>query len=197
MLPQLIGTPLSHFTRKVRVVLAELAIPYDFVRADGVLATATANYGDNPLLRVPAWRDGDVTLFDSDHIARYLVARHDPADRLGVLACDRPAALNQLAIANGVMANEVVLILAACAGFAELDRVAYFTKLRGAIANGLAWLDAHVDADAAFAYPAIATACAWQHVRHYALVPTDGYPRLAAYVARLAERPSLAATAPA
>ena len=27
---QLVGTPLSHFTRKVRIVAAELAIPLDF-----------------------------------------------------------------------------------------------------------------------------------------------------------------------
>ena len=100
-----------------------------------------ATYGDNPLLRIPTLVDGDHTLIESDHIARYIVAKHDPRDWFGVNSVEVDA-LNRLAVANGVMANEVVLILAKRGGLADLDGVAYFRKLRGAIDSGLAWLDA-------------------------------------------------------
>jgi glutathione S-transferase len=195
---QLLGTPLSHFTRKVRILLAELGVEFEFVRATGVLAAAPASYGGNPLLRVPALIDGDATLIESDHIARYLVQRHDPGDWLGVCSAE-VRDLNRLAVVNGIMANEVVLILAKRAGLADVEGVAYFRKLGAAIDGGLAWLDRDADPDAGgFDYRDVATICMWQHVIHYQLRPVlDLYPRLAARVARFADRPSVVSTTPA
>jgi glutathione S-transferase len=97
------------------------------------------------------------------------------------------------------MANEVVLILAARAGLADVDNVAYFRKLRAAIEGGLGWLEHQVAATdpAALRYADLALACMYQHVQHYQLLALDGYPRLAARVAELAQRPAIAATAPA
>jgi len=195
---QLIGTPLSHFTRKLRILLAELGVAFEFVRAPGVLAPAAATYGGNPLLRVPTLVDGEVTLIDSDHIARYLVRKHDPGDRLGVCS-DQVRDLNRLALVNGIMANEVVLILARRGGLTDLDGVAYFRKLTAAIDNALAQLDHDVDVDApGFDYGDIATICMWQHINHYQLRPElDRHARIAARVARLGDRPSVASTTPA
>jgi glutathione S-transferase len=191
------GTPLSHFTRKIRVLLSELGVAFDFVRAPSVLATSPATYGDNPLMRVPTLEHGGETVFDSDHIARYVVAAFDPEDRLGVRS-DDPRDLNRLAVVHGIMANEVVLILAKRGGLADLEGVAYFRKLGAAIEGGLAWLDGHTDPDEArFDYGDITTICMWQHLAHYALAtPLDRYPRIAARVARFADRPSIAATTP-
>lgn len=195
--PQLFGTPLSHFTRKVRVLLAEFGVDYEFVRAPGVLATTPAVFGDNPLLRVPALAIDGETIIESDHIARLLVARFDRADRFGVKS-ERIADLNRLAVVNGIMDNEVVLILAKRGGLTDVESVAYFRKLVAAMEGGLAWLDAKLDPDEAeFTYGDIATVCMWQHVSHYQLVPRlDRFPRIAARVARFADRPSLAKTAP-
>jgi len=197
---QLIGTPLSHFTRKVRILLAELGVPFTFTRAPGVLAPAPSDYGGNPLMRVPTLIDGEVTLFDSNHIARYLVRRHDPGDRLGVLS-DSVDDLNRLAMINGVMANEVVLILARRGGLEDVDGVAYFRKLGIAIDLALAAIDhdlASVAADRDLDYRDIALICMWQHLQHYNLRPDlSRYPRISAEVARFAERPSVASTAPA
>ena len=197
MTPRLFGTPLSHFTRKLRILLVELGVEFDFVPAPGVMGTDTAGYGDNPLMRVPTLVHGGETLVESDHIARYLVRAYDPDDRLGVRS-ERVADLNRLAMANGVMANEVVLILAKRGGLADIEQVVYFQKLALGIANGLAWLDAHTDADApGFDYRDIATICMWQHVIHYGIATgLDAYPRIAARVARFADRPSVASTAP-
>jgi glutathione S-transferase len=195
--PRLVGTPLSHFTRKIRILFAEIGVDFDFVRVPGVLRPTAGDYGDNPLLRVPALQHRGETLFDSDHIARYAVATWDPADRLGVTS-GRTGDLNRLAVTGGIMANEVVLILAQRGGVADLDAVAYFRKLRSAIDGGLAWLDAHTDPDAeGFDYRDVALVCMWQHVAHYALVPDLArHARLAARVARLSTRPSVAATTP-
>ena len=194
------GTPLSHFTRKIRILLAELGVAHDFVRESSVLAGSPAAYGNNPLMRVPTLVHGDLTLVDSDHIARYLVSMFDPRDRFRV-DTRRPDDLNRLAIVNGIMANEVILILAKRGGLSDLEQVAYFRKLASAMDEGLAWLEARVvEDDQAFDYADIAAVCMWQHLVHYQLTmlaPLESYPRLASRVARLATRDSVARTAPA
>lgn len=194
--PRLVGTPLSHFTRKIRVLFHELDVDFDFVRARNVLDPSPAAYGDNPLMRVPAMELDGETVFDSEHIARLVVARFDANDRLGVRS-ERVEDLNRVAVIGGIMSNEVVLILAARAGLEDTENVAYFRKLKGAMEGGLAWLDARVDTEAErFDWGDVATICLWQHLEHYALVPLDRYPRMAARVARFAHRPSIAATTP-
>lgn len=194
---ELIGTPLSHFTRKVRIVLHELGVDYAFVRAPGVMAAATAPYGEHPLMRVPTLHHGGETVLESDHIARYVVAQFDPGDRFAVRS-EAVADLNRLAVINGVMDNEVVCILAARGGLTNLDEAVYFRKLRAAIDSGLAWLDRAVEpARDGFDYGDIAMVCMWQHIAYYKLVPDlERHARLAARVARFVDRPSVAATAP-
>jgi glutathione S-transferase len=195
--PQLFGTPLSHFTRKVRILLAEFDVEFDFVRAPGVLATTPSVFGGNPLMRVPTLVIDDETIVESDHIARYLVSRFDPGDRFCVKS-ERVADSNRLAVVNGIMDNEVVLILAKRGGLAEPEQYVYFRKLAAAIEDALAWLDARVDPDASsFDYGDIAMICMWQHLAHYALGGAlDRYPRIAARVARFEDRPSIARTTP-
>ncbi|MEJ7598859.1 MAG: glutathione S-transferase family protein [Kofleriaceae bacterium] len=194
---QLIGTPLSHFSRKLRILLAELGVPFTFVRPPGVLTHTPATYGGNPLMRVPTLIDGDVTLFESEHIARYLVRRHDPADRFGV-GSERVDDLNRLALINGVMANEVVVLLSRRAGLEATDSVAYFRKLLAAIDLALAELDRGVEVDApSFDYRDVALVCMWQHLVHYQLrADLARYRRIAARVTRFADRPSVASTTP-
>jgi glutathione S-transferase len=196
---QLVGTPLSHFTRKVRIVAAELAIPLDFhtlPAATGVLTTTPEAYADNPLMRVPVLVDGDLRLVESDHIVRYLVGRFDPADRLAVRS-EAPDALNRLAVLNGVMANGVTLILAKRGGLEDIEHVVYFQKLIAAIDGALAWLDARTEPEApGFDYRDIVTICMWQHLGYYGLRPLDAYGRIAARVARFAKRPSVVPSTP-
>lgn len=192
---QLHGTPVSHFTRKIRILCADLAIDFEFVRETSVLASSPIAYANNPLMRVPTLVHGAVTVIESDHIARYLVGLHDPDDRLRVRS-ERVDDLNRLAVINGIMANEVVLILAKRGGLADLDGVVYFRKLTAAIDAGLTWLEASTDLDADFDFRDIALICAWQHLAHYQLRPLDAYPRLGMRVAQFADRPSVASTTP-
>jgi glutathione S-transferase len=192
---KLIGTPLSHFTRKLRILFAELDAEFEFVRATSVLAPSAEAYGGNPLMRVPTLVDGDVTLIESDHIARYVVGKLDPSDRFNVLG-RRPHDLNRLAVTNGIMSNEVVLILAKRGGLEDVDSVAYFRKLRVAIDSGLAWLDGNVDLDAPLDYADMAMISMWEHALHYQLASAPRHSRIAARVARFAHHRSVASTTP-
>ncbi|TXH96728.1 MAG: glutathione S-transferase family protein, partial [Pseudomonas sp.] len=69
------GAPLSPFVRKVRLCLLEKDLPYQleiitpFGQPDWYREI-------NPLGRIPALRDGDVTLADSSVICQYLEEKH-------------------------------------------------------------------------------------------------------------------------
>ena len=69
---KLIGTPGSPYTRKVRIVLAEKRIDYDFVNdAPSAAATQVPKY--NPLGKIPVLIiDDETTVFDSRVIVEYL-----------------------------------------------------------------------------------------------------------------------------
>jgi len=71
-LMKLIGTPGSPYTRKVRVVLAEKRIDYDFIHdAPASATTQVPKY--NPLGKVPVLIiDDETTVFDSRVIVEYL-----------------------------------------------------------------------------------------------------------------------------
>src|SRR5581483_731111 len=149
------------------------------------------------LLRVPTLLHDGKTIIESDHIARYVVATFDPADRLRVRSDDVDD-LNALAVINTIMGNEVVLIMAKRGGLENVDDVVYFRKLKAAMTEGLAWLDKHVDvARDSFDYRDVALVCMFQHLEHYKLVPLDAHARVRARVDRFAQRASIASTTPA
>jgi len=78
---KLIGSPTSPYTRKVRIVLAEKRIDYDFV-VDNPNAAETRVADYNPLGKVPVLvLDDEATLFDSRVIVEYL----DSANPVGRL----------------------------------------------------------------------------------------------------------------
>jgi glutathione S-transferase len=78
---KLIANPFSPYSRKVRIVLAEKRIDYDFVVDNpGDAATHVPDY--NPLGKIPVLvLDDDTTLFDSRVIVEYLDSA-SPVSRL-------------------------------------------------------------------------------------------------------------------
>jgi glutathione S-transferase len=193
----LIGTPLSHFTRKIRILLHELGIPFDFELARNLLEADAARYGQNPLMRVPTLIDGDLWVIESDHIARHIVMTRAPHDPFHVLT-PAVADLNRLAVINGIMAHEVTIILAARGGLTDVMSHTYFQKLGSAITAGLTWLDRDIDSGReSFDYVDVATICMWEHLVHYAIIPgLHGFQRIAERVARFSTRQSVAHTTP-
>lgn len=71
----LYGANVSPFVRKVRIYLAEKAINHEIEPINPF--DPPADYRDiSPLGKIPAWRDGDVTLADSSVICLYLERTH-------------------------------------------------------------------------------------------------------------------------
>lgn len=193
---QLYATPLSHFSRKVRLLLDHYELDYEFVHVGNVADAKPATFHGNPVMKVPVLVDDGRWLIESDHIAAYIVRKHDPEDRYRVLATDADT-LNLRAVLNAMMAEEVKLILAERTGLATSPH-AFFAKAREAIGNGLAWLNDRAEQfnPANPGYREFHLVCLWDHLRHYELFPLD-YPRLAAIATELGEHARVDYSSPA
>ena len=137
---KLFMTPKSHFSRKVRLLLDHLELSYDMIDVGNVATDDPDNFGGNPLMGVPVLEDGTEWLVDSDNISSYLSRTYDPEDRFAVLTSSVDL-LNARAVMNGVMGNEVKLILSKRTGL-DPGPHAYFQKAAHAIELGLGWLEA-------------------------------------------------------
>lgn len=191
---QLFYTPRSHYSRKIRILLGALELGADLIDVGNVAGSDPAQFGTNPLMKVPILVDGARSVFDSDHIAAYIVRKHDPFDRFDVLTTDTDS-LNARAVMNGVMASEVELILAARTG---IDTQAYrrFDKLRESIHHGLSWLDAHCDRfPQSPSYLTFHLVSMWDHLALYKVAELE-YARLRECALRWAATPYIAATRP-
>jgi glutathione S-transferase len=96
---KLIGTHTSPYARKVRIVLAEKRIDYDFV-VDFPRDAATLTTQFNPLGKIPVLvLDDNTTVFDSRVIVEYL----DSVSPVGRVIPDEPRQRTQVreALADG------------------------------------------------------------------------------------------------
>lgn len=193
---KLYATPMSHFSRKVRILLDLYKVPYELVDVGNVAEGDLATFASNPLMKVPVLVDGDTWLIESDHIAHHLARVLDPQDRYRV----RASALEDLnfrAVLNGIMADEVRVILARRTGV-PTAQFQFFADALESIENGLRWLEAAAARfdTASPGYREFHLVCMFQHVDWYELVPLE-YPRLRAIVDEVLRKvPELARTAP-
>ena len=167
---KLFGTPISHFTRKVRLLLDHLQYPYAMIDVGNVAEQEQATFGGNPLMNVPVWEDAAGTVYGSDHIAAYLVRQIALEDSYNVLASDTET-LNARNLLNGAMSAEVRLVLADRTGV-ETVNVLFFDKARHAISNVLDWCEARPDlfGDSPSSYLAFHFISFWDHLHFYQLV---------------------------
>lgn len=192
---RLFATPLSHFSRKVRLLLDHHGLAYHVVDIGNVASNAE-QFNGNPLMKVPVLVDDDVWLIDSDHIAAHIVRTHAADDRYRVLTTESRA-LNARAVLNGVMENEVKVLLAERTGL-ETTPHAYFRKARAAIEKGLAWLDGQADifSPEAPGYLDFHLVCALDHLAYYETVSLKGYTALARIVDAVSASQTVRQTAP-
>lgn len=193
-------TPQSHYSRKVRIVLRELSLACEESYVPDLLSSDPADFGGNPILRVPVLRDGDGWVIESDQIVRHVLETYDPGhDRFRFFSMNA-AQRNALSIVSAVMGAEVELILSRRSGLAAEAGALYFGRYRTVIGQGLAWLETNgvsVWPEAEFSYLDIALLCMWDHLRYNRLRDeTRAWPWIDARTARHASRPSVAETSP-
>lgn len=188
-------TPRSHFSRKVRILLHAWNVDVELVDVGNVGDSTRELFGPNPLMKVPALVDGDVTVLDSDHIAAYLTRRFDPGDAFGILTTDDEL-LNIRAVLNGAMASEVEIILARRSG---MDTSAHrrFDKITDSICSALDWLEER----AAIlpqqpSYAGFHLVCLLDHLALMNNIVELCHPKLKTHVDRLSALPYVAATRP-
>lgn len=193
---KLYATPLSHFSRKVRLVLDRYAVPYESFDVGNVAEDAPAKFADNPLAKVPVLVDAGTWLIESDHIAAYLSRKYDAGDALGVRTED-VFDLNARALLNGMMAEEVKLILAKRTGV-PVERYSFFDKSFASLKQGFEWLERHAGRfePEAPKYRDLHLVCLWDHIAYYDLVPLGGYPGLRNAVAKISADPLVLKSAP-
>lgn len=192
---QLYATPLSHFSRKVRILMDLYDVPYEFVDVGNVARADQAAFAGNPNLRVPVLVDDGKWLIESDHIAKYLVEKFDSGDRYRVVSANF-ADLNFRAVLNGIMMEEVKLIIARRTGL-PTEEYPFFDKCKLAIRNGLEWLETNSGAfsTASPGYLEFHLTCLWQHLAFYDLLPQQ-HPKLMAIVEEVTKNPKIARTSP-
>lgn len=171
------ATPLSHFSRKVRILLDLYGLPYRLKDVGSVAGISLESFADNPLMKIPTYVDGDDWLIDSDHIAGYIVRKNDPTDRYEVQTVDNKN-LNVRAVLNGVMQEEVKVILAARTGV-PIENYKFFDKSKVAMAQGLKWLEekSEIFRPNKPTYREFHLICLWEHLQYYDLIPSE-YPNL-------------------
>lgn len=174
---KLYATPLSHFSRKVRILLDLYEAPYELINIGNVVSSDAELFANNPLMKVPILVDGKEWIIESDHIAKYVVQKFDSSDRYNVRT-ENITDLNVRAVLNGIMNEEVKVILARRSGLAT-EHTSFFDKALKAIHGGFQWLEDnhHVFHLNTVTYKEIHLVCLWDHIAHYNLVPLP-FPRL-------------------
>lgn len=191
---ELFYTPKSHFSRKVRILLAALKLEANLIDVGNVANSSEDIFGPNPLMKVPTLIDGEQMVLDSDYIAQYLVKKHDPKDQFKVLTTDVNE-LNLRAVMNGVMSAEVELILAKRTGI-EVESLQRFNKIEEIINRGLEWLEFHAKLfPSKLTYSSIHLCCMWEHLELYKVVSLN-YQALTELVKELGEIKYIADTRP-
>ncbi|HEX6995266.1 MAG TPA: glutathione S-transferase [Gammaproteobacteria bacterium] len=192
---RLYATPLSHYSRKVRLLLDHYRLEYELLSPGDVSGSDASRFGNNPVMKVPVLEDGGTWLVESDHIAQYVVRKVDPLDRYRVLASD-PETLNLRAVMNAIMQEEVKLILAARTGI-DTAAFPFFRKARLAIENGLDWLEARAERfDAASpGYAEFHLVSLVDHLDHHGLLPRE-HSRLREIVGRVSASETVAQSSP-
>ena len=192
---KLLATPKSHFSRKIRLLLDHLKLPYELVDVGDVSSPDSSLFDGNPAMGVPVLEDGDIWMVESDHIASYLVRTYDPHDRFDVLT-DSVELLNLRAVMNNIMANEVKLILAERGGL-DPGPHAYFQKALKSIELGLSWLEARSSLLKSEnpGYAEFHFICLWEHLELYQLTELN-YPKLRETAVQLAQLPTVRKSTP-
>lgn len=199
---KLIASLTSPYVRKIRILLLEKQLEFEFVN-DSPWEAGTHVPDFNPLGKVPALvSDAGEVFFDSPVIADYIETLGEHAPQLPADALEAVRVHQFEALADGI-ADAGVAWLWESRRAADKQDPAVIARQRDKVERGLAFLEKRVNATAwlhgnAFSRADIAAGCAllWLDFRLPSFAWRNGYPALATYIERLGKRPSFVATIP-
>jgi glutathione S-transferase len=199
---KLIGSLSSPFVRKVRVVLAEKRIDYEFV-VDIPSEPGTRVPESNPLGKVPVLLTDDGTkLFDSTVIVEYLDSVSPVARLIPEPVRQRIHVRRWEALADGIM-DAGVLMMYEHRRPAESQSAAVIERQRGKVERALAFAaadlgDRHWCSGDAYSLADIALGCALGYLdfRFGDIDWRGAYPNLGRHADKLFGQPPFTATAP-
>lgn len=199
---KLLSAPISPFSRKVRIVLAEKRIDCDVENVD-VMPTDNPVNAHNPLGKIPTLvLDDGTTLYDSRVIVEFLdsaspIARLIPDDNR-----ERVAVRRWEALADGIV-DAAILVRYESLRPKQEQSPAWVAKQNARVARGLAVLagelgERHWCHGERYSLADIAVGCllGWYSFRFPEHDWRAKYPNVARHYARLMERPAFAETAP-
>lgn len=194
------GSSISPFVRKVMVIAAEKKLAFEYIPV-GLNASDPDFLSASPFSKIPGFIDGDFKISDSSAIAHYLEAKYpavrlipDAAeDRARTVWFDEFADTLLVASMGKIFFNRIVAPrflgregdeTVAQQGVEELPRL--FNYLEGVVPDAGGFL-----VGGAFSLADIAVASPFVNLGYCGItVDTAKYPRLAAYLAKILERPS-------
>lgn len=199
---KLIGSPTSPFVRKVRIVLAEKKMEYDFV-IDPPARPGSKVSGFNPLGRIPVLLlDDETPLFDSRVIVEYIDSVTPNNKLLPAPSRERTEVKRWEALADGICdaATSAILESRRADGQKSADWIA---RQRETIARSLEFMAEELGEKAfctgmhfSLADIAVGSALGYLCFRFPDIAWPDTHPNLARLYAKLMQRASLADTVP-
>ena len=199
----------SPYTRRVRIVLAELGIAYESRLHPSVYAIDGLQQL-NPNLRIPVWQDDQGVLFDSMLIVEYLLQRYGPAvppaapEGAPGLApwlrrSEAPWADGKLLATLEDLTDAGFLLRQLSLSGVEEQQVRYLQRVRQRIPATLHWLEAQATPEGFvpgwFGLPDVWLIAALEWAEFRGMYAWRHYPNLSAIVERAKARPSVAGTA--
>ena len=200
---KLIGSATSPYVRKVRIVMAEKKLDYQFILED-VWAANTTITASNPLGKVPCLvMEGGEAVFDSRVIVEYLDTLSPVGKLIPAQGRERAEVKTWEALADGLLDAAILVRLEATwAGRSEQERSqAWIARQLGKINATLKAMSTGL-ADKAFcsgihlSLSDVAVGCAlgYLDLRFPEIHWRESYPNLAKLQEKLAQRPSFIET---
>lgn len=186
---ELLGAGVSPFARRIRLLLGTR--DYVFRDLNFYDADRETLRRHNPVLKIPALIDGDLTLCDSRVIARYL------SDKMA-LAPLTWAQENQLTVIDGLSDAAMIRLLSMRSGLDMDQDVMFYNTQRERMRECAQWLDGQA-ADGVFEswdYPAICIYCTLDWLAFRSLFDLSAYTHLQALRERHRQQPMVADTDP-
>jgi len=203
---KLIGSLTSPYVRKVRIVMAEKKLDYQWLLED-VWAADSAIVAANPLGKVPCLvMEGGEAVFDSRVIVEYLDTLSPVGKLIPALGRERAEVKTWEALGDGLLDAAILARLEATwAGRSEQQRSeAWIARQMGKIAAALKAMSTGLGEKAYcsgvhFSLSDVAAGCALAYLdlRFPEINWRESYPNLAKLQDKLLKRPSFVETSPA